>query len=188
MESNTNTSDFKPSNYNPWNNSQTSKPEENKYLKPDPSKSIDCGQDRPIKFNPTGKYNLNFIDYDNEFEAVCEAKYNLTHGIADEDPIYGMDAETFEAILTSENSDYIANYYGVKPEFYRKFPIMEATKVSDNNMCAICIKHYHRGCKVFFLPCKHNFHIECIMPWFKGNSVCPNCRFDLNGEEDGDLE
>ena len=74
---------------------------------------------------------------------------------------------------------------------------MEAVKNSDTNMCAICIKHYKTGDKVFFLPCSHNFHIECIMPWFKTHSVCPNCRYDLNegkpasddddGEEIADL-
>jgi hypothetical protein len=26
----------------------------------------------PVKLNPTGKYNLNFIDWDNEWERVFE--------------------------------------------------------------------------------------------------------------------
>lgn len=25
---------------------------------------------RPVKLNPTGKYNLNFIDWQNEYEAI----------------------------------------------------------------------------------------------------------------------
>ena len=28
--------------------------------------------DRPIKFNPTGQYNLNFVDWTNEFERIIE--------------------------------------------------------------------------------------------------------------------
>ena len=28
--------------------------------------------DRPIKFNPTGQYNLNFVDWINEFERIIE--------------------------------------------------------------------------------------------------------------------
>ena len=28
--------------------------------------------DRPIKFNPTGKYNMDFIDWDNEYENICD--------------------------------------------------------------------------------------------------------------------
>jgi hypothetical protein len=30
------------------------------------------------------------------------------------------------------------------------------------------------------LECKHYFHTECIIPWFKNNHACPTCRFDLN--------
>jgi hypothetical protein len=30
------------------------------------------GNNRPIKFNPTGKYNLDFIDWENEYEAICD--------------------------------------------------------------------------------------------------------------------
>lgn len=32
--------------------------------------------DRPVKFNPTGKYNLNFIDWQNEYEAIIDADYD----------------------------------------------------------------------------------------------------------------
>ena len=30
------------------------------------------GNDRPIKFNPTGKYNLDFIDWQGEYENICD--------------------------------------------------------------------------------------------------------------------
>ena len=54
--------------------------------------------------NPTGKYNLNFIDYENEFDAYCEADEAIKRG---EDPIYGMSIETFEAIQKEELEDDI---------------------------------------------------------------------------------
>ena len=92
-----------------------------------------------------------------------EADEKIMNG---ESPIYGMDIKTFEAIQKEENEDY-EELYGVKPEFYTRFPIKVATKDSGDAMCAICIKNYSAGCHVFFLPCKHNFHIECVMPWFK---------------------
>lgn len=50
----------------------------------------------PVKMNPTGKYNLNFIDWDNEWERVFEyanVSYNpATQGA----PIEGMEIEVFE--------------------------------------------------------------------------------------------
>ena len=89
----------------------------------------------------------------------------------------------------AEDREAATNYeeeYGVKAEFYEKFPVKVATKASTDKQCAICIKYYNVGCKVFFLPCQHHFHIECIMTWFKTNHVCPNCRYDLNQGQDGD--
>ena len=97
-----------------------------------------------------------------------------------EAPIYGMDIETFEAIMNEDQYDEMMERYGVKQNFYEKFPIKEATKDSTDKQCSVCIKYYKVGDKVFFLPCQHHFHIECIMPWFKTNHICPNCRYDLN--------
>lgn len=33
-------------------------------------------QDRPIKFNPRGAYNLDFIDYQNEYERIIDSNYD----------------------------------------------------------------------------------------------------------------
>ena len=54
-------------------------------------------------------------------------------------------------------------------------------------VCALrffCEK-YKEYQKVFFLPCKHHFHVDCILPWFEKNHICPTCRFDLNEGEKG---
>ena len=45
--------------------------------------------------NPSGKYNLNFIDWQNEFEEACEAEENG-------ESLYGMDIEVFNAIRAEE--------------------------------------------------------------------------------------
>ena len=50
---------MKPANDPKYNK----KPSPKKYVLPDPSKKTVTGNDRPIKMNPTGKYNLNFIDW-----------------------------------------------------------------------------------------------------------------------------
>ena len=69
------------------------KPKPKQYQLPDPSKSVVRRMDEPIKFNPTGKYNLNFIDWNNEWERIIDRNPNSY-----ESPIYGMDNETFEKI------------------------------------------------------------------------------------------
>ena len=37
----------------------------------------------------------------------------------------------------------------------------------QTNICAICLKNYRKGEKVFALNCSHHFHISCIEPWLK---------------------
>ena len=81
---------------------QPAVPKERKYALPDPSKKKVVSQDTPIRVNPSGQYNLNFIDWNNEWEAVMDrdpASY--------ESPIQGMDSATFEAIFDEEMFDTV---------------------------------------------------------------------------------
>ena len=61
-----------------------------------------------MSFNPTGQYNLNFIDWDNEWERVFEYQsINYRHSDHAENggaPIDGMDIHTFEQLY----DDYMA--------------------------------------------------------------------------------
>ena len=66
-----------------------------------------------------------------------------------------------------------------------QFPIRTATQASVDKSCAICCNKYKEYEKVFFLPCTHHFHVECILPWFEKNHKCPTCRYDLNEGEAG---
>lgn len=68
----------------------------------------------------------------------------------------------------------------MRKEVLEKIPIKTVQKREKDFACAICLKAYEAKTRVFFLPCKHHFHIECIKPWFEKNTVCPNCRFDMN--------
>ncbi len=73
----------------------------------------------------------------------------------------------------------------------KSFPIRRATKQSVKRVCAICCNHYQEHDKVFFLPCSHHFHIDCVLPWFNKNHKCPYCKYDLNegeGQTDGIYE
>lgn len=50
----------------------------------------------PLQGAKEGKYNLNWLDDTNEYRAIVNAENYLAKG---ECPIYGMDKETFEAII-----------------------------------------------------------------------------------------
>jgi len=54
--------------------------------------------------------------------------------------------------------------------------------------CAICREGFCIGDCVKRLPCNHEFHDMCIVPWLKDRSTCPICRCKFpeaaEGEED----
>lgn len=46
--------------------------------------------------------------------------------------------------------------------------------------CSICMTNIIIDEEVCELPCKHNFHNECVQPWFKQyNYKCPICRMEV---------
>lgn len=50
--------------------------------------------------------------------------------------------------------------------------------------CSICLSDFERGQILVMLPCRHEFHHECILQWFQPystcslRSVCPLCKRD----------
>lgn len=46
----------------------------------------------------------------------------------------------------------------------------------NQKLCSICIEDYNDGNNIKILPCKHNFHSNCIKLWFKKKFICPDCR------------
>ena len=61
--------------------------------------------DRPIKPNPNGKYNLNFIDWQNEYEAVIDSNYDGENP-PEVSPIAGMDAESFHQLMLEDSVQF----------------------------------------------------------------------------------
>ncbi|KAJ0169812.1 hypothetical protein K1T71_014418 [Dendrolimus kikuchii] len=42
--------------------------------------------------------------------------------------------------------------------------------------CSICFDVMLKDQELMALPCTHNFHSKCIMPWLQNKSTCPVCR------------
>ena len=61
----------------------------------------------------------------------------------------------------------------------REVPFDQSKFPEDINSCMICLEQLKPGEKVIVLECGHPFHKECINPWLKIHSECPNCRFKL---------
>jgi len=50
--------------------------------------------------------------------------------------------------------------------------------------CSICQDDYKLDDQLIDLPCKHQFHEDCILPWLNINNSCPTCRHALPPKED----
>jgi Ring finger domain len=49
----------------------------------------------------------------------------------------------------------------------------------DEIQCAVCRDSIGSEQKVKRLPCMHNYHEECIVPWLSVRNTCPLCRHEL---------
>ena len=58
--------------------------------------------------------------------------------------------------------------------------IKESLIIDDGGTgCSICISDLGVGEVIVSLPCKHSFHEECVVLWFKQHSTCPICRASI---------
>lgn len=80
---------------------------------------------------------------------------------------------------------------GANTESIRKLPTKtmeqgdiekQSDSIKDDDevpKCPICWEDYKIGDKVRVLPCKHQFHIDCVDKWLPLKKVCPLCRHDI---------
>ena len=79
---------------------------------------------RPIKFNKSGKYNLDFIDWNNEWERVGEIACKIENG----EPV--SDPEEEERVRKHMELDELK--FGVKLENYPSFILFIFVSLSKN--------------------------------------------------------
>jgi len=53
---------------------------------------------------------------------------------------------------------------------------------AEGEECIICQEEYQEGEEVTVLPCKHEFHVTCVVPWLEKHHTCPTCRHELDQE------
>jgi len=86
---------------------------------------------------------------------VTSGKYNAEH----------------DKILNSLNTTFLTPHTQTTP--------LMSTYVTINvqtDECAICLSQFGRSDDVVDLPCKHTFHRDCVLRWFREKTECPVCR------------
>ncbi|KAF4011589.1 hypothetical protein G4228_003627 [Cervus hanglu yarkandensis] len=51
--------------------------------------------------------------------------------------------------------------------------------------CAVCLDYFCNKQWLRVLPCKHEFHRDCVDPWLMLQQTCPLCKFNVLGEQRG---
>lgn len=85
----------------------------------------------------------------------------------------------------------------IQAAFLRGLPTLELTEAEvqarrkldgrdPKFQCAICREGFCTVHPVKRLPCNHEFHDNCIVPWLQSNSSCPICRFRLPEATEGE--
>jgi hypothetical protein len=58
--------------------------------------------------------------------------------------------------------------------------INEKVKISElGDTCPTCLEDFVLDEEVIRLPCKHQYHGDCIIPWLKRSVYCPKCHDDI---------
>jgi len=54
-----------------------------------------------------------------------------------------------------------------------------------NTVCSICLEDFEYGEQLRVMPCRHQFHTECILPWLtERQGFCPLCKVQVLPEDE----
>ncbi|KAJ4875390.1 RING/U-box superfamily protein [Raphanus sativus] len=82
------------------------------------------------------------------------------------------------------------NRQGTPPARKEVVDALPTVKITEPSLqCSVCLDEFGRGGveeEAKEMPCKHKFHVKCIVPWLELHSSCPVCRFELPSANGGE--
>lgn len=57
--------------------------------------------------------------------------------------------------------------------------LVDLKEDEEGPSCAICMQEYKEGDELRVLPCRHEFHTQCVDKWLPMKKICPLCRHDV---------
>ncbi len=112
--------------------------------------------------------------------------------------LLGSEDDNLESIIHNimQNDN---NQYGNPPTSQKVLSKLSAYEFDDTQLmkknksscrgdsaefsCSICKEEYEFKNVLIKLPCGHNFHKDCILPWLKSRNSCPTCRYELETDD-----
>lgn len=115
-----------------------------------------------VSFNGNSKINNIKLNYKQTLNIINNISFNL--------PLKDTNINIIDFVpelLYSISENIINNYSPISIE-----------NIHDNS-CSICLENNNLENSIS-LPCKHNFHKDCITKWFKKSIYCPYCKFNCS--------
>ena len=159
----------------------------------------------PINFEPfilnpnnTTENNTNNINTNNNNRNIFEISSRRRSN-----RLFNLITNYFMIQNYNDNIDNIINQimlndtnkYGNPPAAKNAIEKLKKYKINEENLkefgiensCAVCKDEFNIGEECLSMPCNHNFHENCLMPWLKERNSCPICRYELP-TDDADFE
>ncbi|KAG7541402.1 Zinc finger RING-type [Arabidopsis thaliana x Arabidopsis arenosa] len=86
--------------------------------------------------------------------------------------------------LLEHLADNDSTRHGSLPARKEAVENLPTVKICESLQCSICLDDFDRGSEAKEMPCKHKFHIRCIVPWLELHSSCPVCRYELPPDDE----
>ncbi|CAI9757995.1 unnamed protein product [Fraxinus pennsylvanica] len=93
-----------------------------------------------------------------------------------------VDAVGYEALLQNLVENDNGGRRGAPPASKEAVEGLENMLIGKDEAslaCAICKDSLNVGDMAKKLPCRHEYHGDCIVPWLSSRNSCPICRFEL---------
>lgn len=153
------------------------------------------GNTKVNNFNITGgNHEVNIYSYVNELNikaGVCKINCNFMSSRINKIKSIGgvkdifLNQNTDKAIKENRGGTFNIHKTEILPEPFldedknAEIPITIFSGHKSKDNCAICLGEFIKGEKVYYLPCIHCFHADCLREWNKKNKTCPNCKFEI---------
>lgn len=117
------------------------------------------------------------------------SKINKIETIGGQRDLY-LNPNTLNAQILNEGGTFFVHRTEIIPEpsWYQdsisdnEIPVTILNSKSMKEPCVICLNQLKCGEEVYFLPCIHCFHINCLREWVKKSKTCPNCKYELKNK------
>eukprot|EP00268_Persea_americana_P039869 TRINITY_DN39514_c1_g1_i1.p1 TRINITY_DN39514_c1_g1~~TRINITY_DN39514_c1_g1_i1.p1 ORF type:complete len:215 (+),score=55.78 TRINITY_DN39514_c1_g1_i1:46-645(+) len=74
---------------------------------------------------------------------------------------------------------------GLPKDAFCAFSSSMYKRSDSNDECVICQVDYEEGEALVVLPCKHQYHADCINKWLQMSKVCPICSEEVSSPAHG---